>query len=165
MQSLRKKNSGFSLIEMLFYISLFAIVSLILVKATLTMISAFRDTQVTADINQTNQVLERMAREIRQANSVNTISSTSLKLNSEDSSGNPRTITFTQNGTNLELRENDVLTGNLNPTNLAVTSLSFTQITTAHSAAIRVLMTVKSNRYGSTRTEDFNDTLVMRGSY
>lgn len=165
MSILHKKNRGFSLVEMLFYISLFAIVSLILVKATITMISAFRDTQVTADINQSNQVLERMAREIRQANSVNTISSTSLKLNSEDSSGTAKTVTFTLNGTNLELRENDVLTGNLNPTNMGITSLSFTQITTAHSSAIRILMTVKSNRYNSTRTEDFSDTLVMRGSY
>ncbi len=165
MINLNKKNKGFSLIETLFYISLFAIVSLILVRATLTMISAFRDTQVTADINQTNQVLERISREIRLANSVNTISSSSLKLNTEDSSDNPKTITFTLNGTNLELRENDVLTGNLNSTNLAISALNFTQITTTNSIAIRITMTVKSNRYGSTRTEDFNNTLVLRGSY
>ncbi len=160
-----KKNLGFSLLEMVFYVSLFAIISLVLVKATLSMIAAFRDTQVTADINQSSQVFERMAREIRQANSIDTISTSNLKLNSEDSSGNPKTITFTLNGSNLELRENDVLIGNLNPTNLSITSISFTQITTSNSTAVRIIMSVGSTRYNSGRTEEFNNTLVMRGSY
>lgn len=158
-------NKGFTLVEMIFYTALFTAISLILIQAVVSMVSSFRETQVTADINQTNQLLERVAREIRQSNSIDTISSTSLKINTEDSVGSPKTVTFTLSGTDLELYEDDVLTGDLNSANLALTSLNFTQITTGHSTAIRISMTVKSNRHGSSRTVDFYDTLVMRGAY
>ena len=129
------------------------------------MVASFRKTQIVADINQTNQIIERLSREIRQADSIHTISSTNLKLNTTDTVGNPTTVTFTLSGTNLELRENDVLIGNLNPTTVAITALSFTQITNTHSTAVKITMTVQSNRYGSTRTANFYDTLVLRGSY
>lgn len=158
-------GQGFTLLEMVFYVALFSLVSLILVQAVITMVASFRETQITADINQTNQVLERVSREIRQAESINTISASSLKLDTTDSSGNAATMTFTLSGTNLELRENDVLIGNLNSTNLKITTLAFTQITTGHSSAVRITMTVASNRYGSVRTANFYDTLVLRGSY
>jgi len=106
-----------------------------------------------------------VSREIRQAISINTISATNLKLNTTDSSGNAATITFTLSGTNVELRQNDVLVGNLNSTNLKVTALTFTQITTSNSSAVKIGVTVTSNRYGSLRTANFYDTLVLRGSY
>ncbi len=160
-----KNKKGFTLLEMVFYVALFSLVSLILVQAIITMIASFRETQVTADINQANQVLERMSREIRQAQSINTITASSLKLDTTDSSGNPATITFTLSGTDIELSQNDVLIGDLNSTNLKITSLAFTQITTTNSSAIKLTATVGSNRYGSTRTANFYDTLVLRGSY
>jgi len=166
MKLIRLQNKkGFTLLEMVFYVALFSVISLILVQAIITMVASFRETQITADINQTNQVLERVSREIRQAISINTISATNLKLNTTDSSGNPATITFTISGTNLELRQNDVLIGNLNSTNLKVTALTFTQITTSNSSAVKIGITVTSNRYGSLRTANFYDTLVLRGSY
>lgn len=165
MKFLYKNQKGFTLIEMLFYVALFSVVSLILIKAIITMVGSFRETQITSDINQANQIIERVSREIRQADGINTISGSNLKLDTTDASGNPATITFTLSGTNLELRENDVLIGNLNSTNVAVNSLSFTQITTTQSTAVKLTMTVQSNRYGSTRTANFYDTLVLRGSY
>ncbi len=166
MKLIRLQNKkGFTLLEMVFYVALFSVISLILVQAIITMVASFRETQITADINQTNQVLERVSREVRQAISINTISATNLKLNTTDSSGNAATITFTISGTNLELRQNDVLIGNLNSTNLKVTALTFTQITTTNSSAVKIEMTVTSNRYGSVRTANFYDTLVLRGSY
>jgi len=166
MKLIRLQNKkGFTLLEMVFYVALFSVISLILVQAIITMVASFRETQITADINQTNQVLERVSREIRQAISINTISATNLKLNTTDSSGNAATITFTLSGTNVELRQNDVLVGNLNSTNLKVTALTFTQITTSNSSAVKIGVTVTSNRYGSLRTANFYDTLVLRGSY
>ena len=166
MKLIKSQNKkGFTLLEMVFYVALFSVISLILVQAIITMVASFRETQITADINQTNQVLERVSREIRQAISISTITATNLKLNTTDSSGNAATITFTLAGTNLELRQNAVLIGNLNSTNLNITALTFTQITTSNSSAVKIEMTVTSNRYGSVRTANFYDTLVLRGSY
>ncbi|MBP6865919.1 MAG: prepilin-type N-terminal cleavage/methylation domain-containing protein [Candidatus Pacebacteria bacterium] len=166
MKIIRLQNKkGFTLLEMVFYVALFSVISLILVQAIITMVASFRETQITADINQTNQVLERVSREIRQATSISTITATNLKLNTTDSSGNAATITFTLSGTNIELRQNDVLIGNLNSTNLKITALTFTQITTSNSSAVKIEMTATSNRYGSVRAANFYDTLVLRGSY
>ncbi|MFM7088617.1 MAG: type II secretion system protein J [Candidatus Paceibacterota bacterium] len=161
----KNRKKGFTLVEMIFYIAVFSAVSLILIRAVLIMVASFRETQVVADINQTNQIMERISREIRQADSIQTISSTNLKLNTTDTAGNPATITFTLSGTNLELRENDVLVGNLNPSTISVTALSFIQQVMIHSTGVKVTMTIQSSRYGVVKTENFYNTLVLRGSY
>ncbi len=109
--------------------------------------------------------MERMSREVRQAYGISSISGTDLKLNSTDSSGTNKTVEFLLSGTNLELLENNSLTGNLNTTNVSVTGVSFTQVTTAQGVAVKMTLTVKSNSDTSARNETFYDTVVLRGDY
>jgi len=162
-----KNNKGISMIELLFYIAIFSVLFLVVINSMIFMTRSFRETVVNTDLTQSTSVMERISREIKNATSINTLSATSLKLNTIDAiSQDVSTITFTLNGTNIEMYDgNNALIGNLNSPNVAITALSFVQITTTEGTAVKIFMTVKSNHYNSVRTENFYDTVVLRGDY
>jgi len=164
--SLRSKtNCGFALLEILFYISLLALFSIAIINSIIVMTRAFKETAVQSEFLQGGAILERISREIRQANSIATISATSISLNTEDAGGNPATIRFTLSGTNIQLFQNDVLMGNLNTGSIIVNNLSFTQISSAVSQGIKIALSISSNHDKLLRVNDFYDTVVLRGSY
>jgi len=165
--SIKKRNQGASLIELLFYIAIFAVLFLVVINSMVFMTRSFRETVVNTDLTQTVSVMERISREIRNATSINTVSSTSLKLNTIDSvTAAESTIRFSLSGSNIELYDgSDVLVGNLNSQNISVTDLRFAEITTVEGKAVKFVVTVKSNHYNSVRTEKFYDTVVLRGAY
>ena len=72
---------------------------------------------------------------------------------------------FSLSGSDARLLEDDVFTGNLNTQNTSVADLSFTQITTANGLAVKMFLSVRSNRDLQNRIANFYDTVVLRGSY
>jgi len=159
------KNSGYALIETLFYIALLTIFSIAIVNSIIVMTKSFRETAIQSELQQGGAMLERISREIKQAISISTISASDLKINTKDSAGAAKTVEFLLSGSNLQLLENDALTGNLNTSNLAVSNLVFTQIVTANGEAVKVSLTVTSTHDGLSRAYDFYDTVALRGSY
>jgi competence protein ComGC len=160
-----KNQKGYALVEMLFYIAIFSVLTLAVVNSLITMTKSFKSTAIQADLVQSSGVMERISREIRQADSINSISASDLKINTRDALDNVKTVRFLLSGSDVLFYENDVLTGNLNTTNIDVTTLSFTEITTAQSKAIRILLSAQSVRDGSGRVADFFNTVALRGDY
>lgn len=161
----RKTKGGFSLIEVLFYIALMAILSVLVINAIITMTKSFKETTIKTELKESSAIMEKISREIKQANSISTITSTDLKLNTTDEGGAAKTVEFLLSGTNLQYLENNVLTGNLNTPNISVTGITFTQVSTAEGQAVKVSLTVRSASDSLSRTFDFYNTLVLRGSY
>jgi Tfp pilus assembly protein PilE len=160
-----KNKHGYAIMELLFYIAIFSIVSVVVINAMVTMAKSFKETITQAQFVQSGNIMERMTREIRQAYSVDvTSTSTDLKLNT---TGIDTGVEFKFVGSDLQFLENgsSTATGNLNTPNIAVTSLTFTQITTAKGKAVKIFLTVKSINDTSGATQDFYDTIVLRGSY
>ena len=151
-----KKQYGYALLELLFYIALFTVLVLVVINAMITMARAFKEIAVQTELIQSETIMERISREIRASSSITSISATDLKLN---------TTEFKLSGTDLQFLENNVLTGNLNTPNISITALIFTQITTTKSKAIKIFLTLKANDDMSGRLVDFYDTVVLRGSY
>jgi len=151
---------GYAILELLFYIAFFAVLSLVVINAMITMTRSFRETSIQGELIQSGVIMERISREVRQAYDIS-----SINLSSTDSSGANKTVEFLLSGSNLQLLENSTLIGNLNTPNIAVTALSFTQITTTKGKAVKVILTVKSNSDALARTKDFYDTIVLRGGY
>ncbi|MES2315658.1 MAG: prepilin-type N-terminal cleavage/methylation domain-containing protein [Patescibacteria group bacterium] len=164
-KSNKMHSRGYTLIELLFYVALFAVLTLTVINAMYTMTKAFRETSVQRELANSSTIMERITREIRQANAVNSISSTDLKLDTTDDVGTAKKVEFLLSGTNLQLKENDVLTGNLNSPTISVTAVSFSQITTTKGVGIKITYTVKSNNDALGRTADFYDSVVLRGYY
>ncbi len=161
----RNKQRGDTILEVIFYISLFVVMSLVVIDAMIMMSKSFKETATYTELVQSGAIMERMSREVRQAIDISSISNTDLQLDTTDSSGNSKTVEFLLVGTDLELIENNTLTGNLNSPNISVTALTFTEMTTTNGTAIKVTLTLNSKNDTSGRAVDFNDTVVLRGQY
>lgn len=161
----KKKNSGYALLELLFYIAFLVTFSLTVINAMIVMAQSFRETSIQEEFMQGGVIMEKISREIRQADDINTIGAGSLKLNTTDADDLAKTVQFLLSGSDIEFFENDVLTANLNTTNITITDLSFTSITTTKGKAVRVIFSISSNNDNQNRIQNFYDTVVLRGSY
>ena len=160
-----KINRGYSLVEILFYIAIFSMLALVIISSLISMTKSFRATTIQADLVQSSAIMERISREVRQAYGINSISASDLKLNTKDELDNNKTVRFALSGSNVQLFENDIFTGNLNTPNIEITTLSFTEITTLNGKAVKISLSARSARDTSGRIEDFYDTVVLRGDY
>lgn len=160
-----KKESGYAIIELLFYISLFAVLSIVVIDSMVIMTRALRETTIQAQLLQGGSIMERISREIRQSIDISSISGSDIKLDTTDSAGNAKTVEFVLSGTDIHFLENNTLTGNLNTPNMVVTAITFTQITTGAGTAVKISLTVRSSNDALNRTVNFYDTVVLRGSY
>lgn len=165
MKNIKKMNRGYALLETIFYIILFAILSVAVINAMITMAKAFKETTIQAELMQGGNIMEKISREIRQAYGVNSISTNSLKLNTTDDAGVNKTVTFSLSDGDILFLEDDVFTGNLNTQNMTIVNLSFTQINTTKGIGVKIYLTVKSDHDTQDRNEDFYDTVVLRGNY
>lgn len=165
MIKISQQKSGYAILELLFYIIFFSILSLVVINAMVTMTRSFRETAIQAELVQSGVIMERISREIRASYDISSISASDLNLNTKDDAGANKTVEFLLSGSNIQFLENSVLTGNLNTPNIVVTGLTFTQVTTVKGKAVKILLTVKSNNDKLNRTQDFYDTVVLRGDY
>ncbi len=164
-KKLKLKNAGYSVLELVFYVSFFALLALVVIDSMIIMTKSFRETVHFSAMSQSGTIAERMGRAIRQAYSINTISASSLRLDTLDDAGVAKTEEFTLLGSDLQLYENGVLSGNLNSPDILVSNLAFTRITTTRGNAVKVFFTVRSSNDSLSRSYDFYDTIVLRGNY
>ncbi len=161
---LKNKIRGYSAIELIFYVTLLTIISIVVINAMVIMTKSFKKTAVQNELVQSGSIMERIAREVRQAYSINNISASNLKLDSKNINGTNKTVEFLLSGNNIQILEDNVLTGNLNTPSIVVTALSFTQITTVKGKAVKISLTLHSSNDVS-NSQDFYDTVVLRGDY
>lgn len=154
-------KSGYAILELLFYVAFFAILSLVVINAIITMAKSFRETSIQAELVQSGNIMERISREIKQANSINSISATNLVLNTGASS----TIEFKLIGSDIQFWSAGSNLGNLNSPKIIVTAVTFIEITTAQGKAVKVSVSLRSSNDALARVQDFYDTVVLRGAY
>lgn len=161
-----KYNRGTSIIETLFYIVLFTILSFAIISALMTMMKSFKDVSIQRELASSGTVMEAISREIKKANGINSLPPpyNDLTLNTKDDSGNAKTVQFVLSGTDVLFKENNILTGNLNSPNINISNLSFVEINLADGKAIKISFSV-SSKSDSSRVENYYDTVVLRGSY
>src|SRR3990167_7990033 len=162
---LKIKNfkKGYAILELLFYISFFTVLALVVINAMIAMAKSFRETAIYAELDQSANIMERMSREIRQANSISSISPTNLILNTKDD--NDKTVEFKFVSPNIQFWNDGSNVGDLNSPKIIVTGLTLTEITTAKGKAVKIVLSIRSVNDSLSRTVDFYDTIVLRGSY
>lgn len=163
--STRNTTRGYTIIETVVYIALFALLSLAFTQTMIMIMKSYTQVEGNRDIlDASHVVMERVAREVRDATSI-TGSSVFHATNSDVSviSGG-HTVRFRKNGTTLELYQDGVLSGNLNPASVRVTGFSATRISGAHGDAIKYALTFQNTK-GVIVTKTFYNTVVLRGAY
>lgn len=175
----KKQNKGNTLLELVFYIAIFSLTSVLVINSILSLVVSFKHNTVLNNLNNHTKILETISREIKNATSVSSITSTNLQLNGKDSLGNNKTSQFLLSGSNINFYENGVLVGVLNSPNVLVNDLSFVSlnhirlgenydapsIVPLNTSLIKVSITLQSSFFGVSKTETFYNTLVLRGSF
>lgn len=162
----KKSRGGYAIIETIFYISIFVVLSIAIINSMIYMAKYFKETKVQRELSEGASVIERLSREIRNAYDITSITPTSLKLTTEGEEGTPtKTIDFILSGGEVQMLDDNALVGNINSANITVTALSFTQINTTEGKAVRVTLTVQSESDLLGRTADFFNTVALRGLY
>jgi Tfp pilus assembly protein PilE len=168
MIKLNKNNNnknGFTVLETLLYVSFFALLSIVVINSLIIMMKSFKETQIQSELTQGSILMEKISREIRQAYIVNSISVGDLKVSKKDNAGAITSVRFSLVQNDIQFFENDILKGNLNPANVVVDDLNFSQINTLKGSAIKIILTTGAAGDSQNRTEDFYDTVVLRGDY
>lgn len=166
---LKKNKRGFSLIEMVVYVSILVFMLVIVLEVVVSITRSQRVIRSVRDIeNSALGSLERIERETRGAESISTASSTFgvspgvLMLISTDEDENPRTVEFYLSSGRLRVRENGVDAGALTEGNVRVTSLVFRRFATSTVEGIRTEVIIESGTSTHYRVENFYSSALVR---
>ncbi len=162
-----KNKKGYTLVELVVYLSLFCLLSLTLVRITVTGYNVYKVVRINRDFTENGILaIDRISREVRNATSV----SGSSVLNSSPGSlvlvNSTGTVTFDVNNNQLRLTEtknNNTTTANLTGGVISVSSLVFYNFSTSQGQFVKTVLTLKHNPTG--RTENFYVTNLLRGVY
>jgi hypothetical protein len=167
-----KRNKGSSLLETVIYSALLAILTITTVAGLLTLNNSLQSIVLGRIVDDASQeVMEKIIREIRFADSVNTIESalsvnpSVLVLNSTDTGGSHVKVEFSINSGTLEFKRDGVLVGPLTPVQVTIDEILFDHIITPESEAVKVSLVLQASRATVFIEKTFNTTVLLRGSY
>ena len=167
----KQNNKGFTLVEMLIYVALMAIITLAVSQSLVVVLKSNRTSFAEMNIRNSGYgAMEGMLREINASGSVDLpiITGSVLQLNQNSASTTARFATSSAGALNFYKGSSSstvILIGPLTSKGVIVKSLIFTQIKTAKSLAIRIQMQLEATVSNQTKTEWFNSTAILRGSY
>lgn len=166
------QQQGFSLIEMLIYVSVLTIFIITIVSILHTLTRSHR-TAVTTKQVQINSLfaMDRMVKEMQNATSINIIQSLfgvnpgKLFINTTDINGNSKTIEFFVQDGILKLKENGNYSGQLTASSTYISNLVFRHIDGQKADAIKIELQLTSGEGEFAKTENFYNTIILRDSY
>lgn len=164
-----KNSTGYSLVEMLIYVAILSLVSIVIINMLLSFTQSYRIVTALRIAEHSGiDSMERMTRDIRAASSVNTANSTLgsnpgvLTLNSTVNGSATVTKFYLQNGI-LKLDVNGSYFGPLTLSNASTTNLVFRVLDNGVSNAVKVDMTIQVLVGGVLRTKNYHSTIILRG--
>jgi len=161
-------EKGYSLVEMIIYVSILSIISVVLVNTTLSFTTSYRDLRALRNIDHSAiDVMERMTRDIRSATSIDTLNSTLgsnpgvLVLVKTNGAVSTTTRFYLDNGT-AKVDLNGVYFGPLTLEGTEVTSMVFRKMDSPVSSAVKIEMTITSAVGGVSKSKKFYSTIVVK---
>ncbi len=167
-----RNTGGYSVIEIIIYVAIFAMLSIAVIHSFVTVSSSFGATRVNRNLLEAGStIMERLTREIRQSTSIDVTSSTLgsspsvLQMNTLAEDGTPTTVKFIIESGVIDMYTGGALIGSLHSNRISIPTLIFRKISTTESEAVKIELTLQDATGKSVRTESFYDTVVLRGTY
>lgn len=167
-----RAQSGFSLIEVLLYVAIFSVMSVISMNTLFQAIKSFDALRISRDINDSSVgIMERLTRDIKGSTSVDLANSTlnispgRLTLSTVSASGTPVVVEYYVSSSTLRYKEGGVDKGSLMSAKTAIDALVFRYINSGSTIGIKIELHLSSTRGGVTAVDHFYDTVLMRGTY
>lgn len=165
---IKKQNikNGFSLVEMIVYIAIMTVITIVLVQSFIVVLKSNRVSFASSVLrNSGYSIMENIIREVRFSKSSNQCSSGVIEL----VQGDNNIIRFYKNSDGLLLLSegNPTLSdkGFLNSKGTKISDLSCTMINTTKSKAIKIKLVLETEMGGQYKSESFYSTIILRGSY
>ena len=168
--STKKISRGYSLVEMVIYVAILSVISLLAINTILSFgpsyhtLLAYRSAENSGVLS-----MERMSRDIRSATSVDTANSTLgtspgvLTLVATSNNVSTTTKFYVQNSV-LKVDINGTYFGPLSEASSSITSLIFRVLSGNTSSAVKVDMTVQGKAGAITEVKTYHATIILRGS-
>jgi Tfp pilus assembly protein PilE len=158
---------GFTLVEMIIYLALMTIITLVVVQSLIVVLKSNRSSFAEANLrNSGYSAMEGILREIYASESIDQISGGILQMKQGGGTNIVKFATSSSLALNFyEGAGTPTLAGPLTSKNILVKSLTFTQINTGKSLAVRIQMKLETTVNNITKSEWFYSTGILRGSY
>ncbi len=170
MKYLSSNKKGFSLVEMLIYVSVMALIFAVIANVILSYTTSYRSLAAHRIVEHSAMSsLERLTRDIRAATSIDMTNSTfgssqgMLTLVSTYNSVST-TTKFYIDINKLKVDVNGSYIGPLTTSNVSVTNLTYTLLTGSTTNAVKIDMTLQGNNGTVLKTNTYHATVVLKGS-
>lgn len=163
------RKRGFSLLETVFYVSILAVLMLIITESFISMAVSYRRLKVAGQIEVSAAVsLERMVREIRAADSIDALSilNTSpgkLVLNTAAAGGGTQQIEFSLQNGKLSLVADGAVVGPLTSAGVAVDAILFRKINNGKAGGVKIEMELAAGSGTVYKSSLFFASAIIRG--
>lgn len=156
-------RGGFSLIEMLVYVSLLALIFLFIVNMILSYTTSYHELlALRATENSGVNSMERMTRDIRAAKTATVSGATLTLITPTINSVSTTSYYYLYNGA-LNVDINNASTGPLTVSGATVINLTFTGLTSSNSSAVKIDMTIQGVSENFTATKKYHSTIILKG--
>jgi hypothetical protein len=161
---------GYSLIELLVYISIFSLIAVVVVNSLIVSTKSFSETKTNRVLLHGGfDIMERVSREIRGAESIGAgssfgVSPSQLILSKTTTGGESETTRISVESGVVNLYKNDVLQGALSDSSIVVEAIIFRQIIVGSARAVRIELTISNNSTVSQKNSTMYTTTLLRGS-
>lgn len=169
---MRIKNSlknGYSLVEMIIYVSILSIITVSITTTLLSFVASYRDIKALRIVdNSAVDSLERMTRDIRGATIVDDANSTlgsspGVLTVVTGTGGNSTTTKFYLQSNVIKVDVNGVYSGPITLSGATVSNLTFYKIDNGLSKAVKIDMTVTDTIGTATETKSYHSTVILKG--
>lgn len=167
----KKSGAGFSLVEMLIYTGIMALFLIASVNASIIMLGAYGRARASKLLNTAAvELLNKIDTESQKATSVDAVASIlgtspgKLVLDQSTGSGTQKAEFSVVDGRVL-FKRGGVALGNITPAGTTVDNLLFYKIEQSGRQAVRLIVALRAEKGGNTKTETFYLTTALRGSY
>lgn len=170
MNRIRNKIRGMSLIEMLVYVAVLALIFVLVISTIVSFTKSYKDVAANRRAERAGiDVLERISREIRDADSITVAQSTfgsnpgALTL-VKTSGGTSTTTRFYIDAGVAKVDVNGTYSGPLTSSRVSVTELYLYRLTNSNTEAVKIDLTVQGTSGSVTKTKSFDTTVILKGS-
>ena len=165
-------KKGYSLVEIVIYVSILAVFFIIIIDSLLSFTKSYREVISLRIIERSGlDSMERMTRDIRSATTVDLINSTLnsnpgvLSLVATYNGFSTTTSFYLQNGV-LKVNVNGIYQGPLSAVDATVTGLIFRRFSNGSSnisSGIKIDMTIEASVGSTTKSKKYYSTVILKG--
>ena len=166
------KAKGFTMVELVVYIGMFALISVVLVNSLMSTIRISNELRAARDINDSAvSVMERLTRDLRGGTQIDLVNSSfganpgRLTFQTLSASGTAMTVEYYVSTSTLLVKENGVVRGSLLSSRTKIDGLVFYYVSSGATTGVKTELHLRSVRGGISDVDHFYNTTILRGTY